>query len=185
MSICSNLTELDLTSLPVSAEKQENQRAIKIENRNLKQTHDIKLAESLSLITKKLDNIDYTTKKLRENVKTAVVKDENTQTPTLQKIIGTQSSRDTLTLMKRSKNFLKSVEKDNGDVFGNSIFFKPIRENRFTIKDEEYNINPKIQACFTDTKLTTKPRDKEDKLSIFKIVEKTQFYSMTHNKGLN
>ena len=36
------------------AEQQKEQRAPKIKNRGLKQTHDIKLTESLSPITKKI-----------------------------------------------------------------------------------------------------------------------------------
>ena len=47
MSIFSNVTEEDLITLLKLAEQQKNQRALKIKNRILKQTHDIKLAESL------------------------------------------------------------------------------------------------------------------------------------------
>ena len=54
MSIYSNVTEQDLNNLRKSAEQQKNQRALQIKNRLLKQTHDIKLAESLSPITKKI-----------------------------------------------------------------------------------------------------------------------------------
>ena len=54
MSIYSNVTEKDLDNLRKLAEQLKNQRALKIKNRILKQTHDIKLAESLSPITKKL-----------------------------------------------------------------------------------------------------------------------------------
>ena len=53
MSIYSKLTEKDLVNLRKLAEQQKEQRAHKIKNRILKQTHDIKLAESLSPITKK------------------------------------------------------------------------------------------------------------------------------------
>ena len=52
MSIYSNVTEQDLINLRKLAEQQKEQRALKI-NRILQQTHDIKLAESLSPITKK------------------------------------------------------------------------------------------------------------------------------------
>ena len=58
MSIYSNVTEQDLINLRKLAEQQKNQGAEKIKNRILKQTHDVKLAESLSPITKKLD--EYT-----------------------------------------------------------------------------------------------------------------------------
>ena len=52
MSIYSNVTEKDLENLRKLAEQQKNDRAIKNKNRILKQTHDVKLAESLSPITK-------------------------------------------------------------------------------------------------------------------------------------
>ena len=52
MSIYCNVTEKDLINLRKLAEQQKNQRALKIKNRTLKQTHDIKLAESLSPTTK-------------------------------------------------------------------------------------------------------------------------------------
>ena len=55
MSIYSNVTEQDLINLHKLAEQQKNQRAEKTKNRILKQTHDIKLAESFSPITKKLE----------------------------------------------------------------------------------------------------------------------------------
>ena len=42
MSIYPNVTKEDLFKLSKLAEKQKNQRAIKIENGILKQTHDIK-----------------------------------------------------------------------------------------------------------------------------------------------
>ena len=55
MSIYSNVTEEDLINLRKLAEQQKERRAIKIRKKILKQIHDIKLAESLSPITKKLD----------------------------------------------------------------------------------------------------------------------------------
>ena len=82
MSIYSNVTEQDMNNLRKLAEQQKNQRALKIKNRILKQTHDVKLAESRSPITKKLDDINETTKQL---VKKSDVEDGNTQTPTIEK----------------------------------------------------------------------------------------------------
>ena len=53
MIFFSNISKQDLNNLRKSAEQQRNQRVEKIKNRILKQTHDFKLAESLSPITKK------------------------------------------------------------------------------------------------------------------------------------
>ena len=58
MSIYSNVTEKDLDNLRLLAQQQKEQRAIKIKNRILEKTHDIKLAESLSPITKRLDLVE-------------------------------------------------------------------------------------------------------------------------------
>ena len=63
MSIYSNVTEQDLDNLRKLAQQQKNERARKIQNKIIKQTHDIKLADSLSPITKKLDE---TTKNLEK-----------------------------------------------------------------------------------------------------------------------
>ena len=60
MSIYSNVTEKDLDNLRKLADQQKNERALKIKNRILKQTHDVALADSLSPITKnwmKLTNL--------------------------------------------------------------------------------------------------------------------------------
>ena len=73
MSIYSNVTEQDMINLRKLAEQQKSQRALKIKNRISKQTHDIKLAESLSPITKKLDEVKESTQKLGD-----VIKENNT-----------------------------------------------------------------------------------------------------------
>ena len=67
MSINSNVTEQDLINLRKLAQQQKEQRALKIKNRILKETHDVKLAESLSPITKKLDKINKSTKKNKKS----------------------------------------------------------------------------------------------------------------------
>ena len=71
MSIYSNVTEQDLINLRKLAERQKNQRALKIKNRLLKQTHDIKLAENFSPITKKVEEVKESTQKLRKKIEKA------------------------------------------------------------------------------------------------------------------
>ena len=68
--------------------------------------------------------------------------------------------------MKKSKNFFKLEEKDNGKVFWNKIVVKPLGENKISIEDQEYVINPNIQTYFTYTKLTTKTTNEEDKSAV-------------------
>ena len=65
MGIYSNINEHDLIKVRKLAEQQNNQRALKIKNRILKQTHVIKIAESFSPLTKNLDNTNDSTKKNR------------------------------------------------------------------------------------------------------------------------
>ena len=64
MSIYSKVTEQDLINLRKLAEQQKIQRALKVKNRILKQTHDTKLALSLSPIAKKLEEINQSTQKI-------------------------------------------------------------------------------------------------------------------------
>ena len=105
MSIQSNVTDQDLINLRKLAEQQKKQLALQTKNRILRQTHDIKLAESLSTIAKKLDCINESTKQIGEIVKKSDVEDGDTQTPAIQKTFGRQSLRDTLALLKRNNFF--------------------------------------------------------------------------------
>ena len=76
MSIFSNVTEQDLINLRLLAEQQKNQRAPKIKNRILERTHDVKLTESLSPITKRLDDVKESTRKIRD-----VIEESQPETP--------------------------------------------------------------------------------------------------------
>ena len=62
MSIYSNVTEEDMIILRKLADQQKQERAFKFKDRISKQTHDVKLAESLSPITKKLDDVKKSNK---------------------------------------------------------------------------------------------------------------------------
>ena len=183
MSIYSNVTEQDLINLRKLAEQQKEKEAIKIKNRILKQTHDIKLAESLSPITKKLDEVNKTTqeslspitKQLAELDKESEVKDGNTQTPAIENTNISRSLLDTLAFMKTSKIFFKSIE-DGGKVFWNGEYIEPLGDNRISIKDREYDISPDIQAYFTNTKLTTNFLDNFENETVFETLKDVGFY---------
>ena len=88
MSIYSNVTEQDLENLRKLANQHKNERAQKIRNKILKQTHDKKLAESLSPITKRLELVENNKgEKIGELIKkseqeTPQLAIENTQTQT-------------------------------------------------------------------------------------------------------
>ena len=151
----------------------------------MKQTHDIKLAESLSPTTKTLEDfiksINESTKQL---VKKSDIVDENTQTPATEIITGTQSLRDTLTLMKKSKTFFKLQENPDGKIFRNKIPIIPQGENRVSFKSEEFDIKPNFQNYFTITRLTTKRMHNEDKLIIFNILKNNGFYDNNTKIGM-
>ena len=176
MSIYSNVTEQDSINLRKLAEQQKEQRAGKIKNRILKETHDKKLAESLSPITARLDKVKESTQEVVEIIKKSQPAIENTTV--------SRSLLDTLTQMKGNKNFFKLLEKD-GEVFWNKIPIKAKGENRISNKTREYDIKPNIQKYFTNTKLTTKSMDDEDKSTAYDILKNIGFYSMRHTRGLN
>ena len=106
-----------------------------------------------------------------ELVKKSDFEDGNTQTPAIENITGTQSIRDILALMKRSNFFFKLEEKENGKVFWNDVFNKPLGQNRIGIKNQEFDITPDIQAYFTNAKLTTKFLDNGGKETVFETLE--------------
>ena len=63
MSIYPSVTEQDLFNLRKSAEELKNQRGLKIISRFLKQSNDIKVAQNLSPINKKLEEVNKSTQK--------------------------------------------------------------------------------------------------------------------------
>ena len=85
--------------------------------------------------------------------------------------------------MKGNEKFFKLLEKD-GEIFWNKNPIKALRENRIGIKNQEYDIKTNIQNYFTNTGLTTKDMDDEDKSTVYDILKNTGFYSMRQTKGL-
>ena len=107
MRVYPNVSAQDLGNLAKLADQQKNQRAELFENRIVKETHDERLAETSEPRTKKLTNLDDSTKTLRHVFKKPDSGDENTQTPSIQNVTGIEALRDTLSFMKRSKNFFE------------------------------------------------------------------------------
>ena len=151
------------------AQQQKEQRAERNTNKILKQTHDVKLAESLSLVTKELDEGKKSIKKLGELVEKSEVVDGNTQTPAIENTNISLSLLDTLSFMKTSKKFFK-LREDGGRVYWNDVFFNPLGYNGIRNKNHEYDISPDIQAYFTNTKLTIKFLDNFEKETRFDVL---------------
>ena len=142
-----------------------------------------KLAELIPPISKKLEEVIKSTKKLAEIVKKTDVEDGNTQLPAIEKTTISQSLRDTLSLMKTSKNFFKLEQRDGGEVFWNDVLYQPLGEKRIRGKDQEYDITPDIQAYFTNTKLTIKFLDNVEKETVFDILINIGFFNNIPEKG--
>ena len=127
MGTYSNVTEQDLIILRKLAEQQKNQRAEKIKNRNLKQTHDIKLTENLSPITEKLNEVKKSTQDLGDVIKksqpkTSQLAIENTPTAHQPK----EKTPTTHQPMENNEGTIYDVEIENTlyKMTDNSGFFK-------------------------------------------------------------
>ena len=196
MSIYSNVTEQDLINLRKLAQQQKEQRAEKIRNRILEKTHDVKLAESLSPITKRLDLVENKKgEKIGDLIKKSespaiedkpqsAIEDGNTQTPAIENINISRQLFDTLALMKTKKNFFKLTEDDDRKVYWNGVLINPLGDNRISIKNHEYDITPDIQSYFTNTKHTTQILDDIEKETVYDILQDVGFYDNIPHVGL-
>ena len=174
MSIYSNVSEKDLDNLRKLAEQQKEQRAIKIKNRILKQTHDIKLAESLSPITKKLEEVNESTKNLRD-----VIKETNSE-----KIIKalpnncqfSDSMRQMIGALMNSRNSLKITQDESGKA---NILGVPIQiSGADTIKINEniYETTPELYNALSDTGYTGRNmRNESDILMMNNILKDLRY----------
>ena len=198
MSILSNVTEQDLINLRKLAQQQKNQRAEKIKNRILKQTHDVKLAESLSPITIKLDE---TSTKLGDVIKESTqnlgnfIKENNTSqtaienTPQLaieiiptthqpiennEGVIYDVELENTLNKMKDNTGFYKSSYDPQRGWMLNNYPIKMVGGTKVEINDNEYNITSGLQKLFTNISYdTANSRNDMEKVIFRDILQKT------------
>ena len=186
MSINSNVSEQELIFLRKLAEQQKEQRALKIKNRILKQTHDIKLAESLSPITNKLDEVKESTQKIGE-----IVKETNTPQPAIENtntalpieneqiqpgILYDTSLENTLNIMKNNIGFFNIEESDKGDIFWNGFPVQKMGGNKLKINENIYDITTGIQKVLTRTSnITLKKLNDQDRKIIINILKSLIF----------
>ena len=159
MSIYSNVTEKDLDNLRKLADQQKNQRAIKIKNRILKQTHDVKLAESLSPITKKLDELNKSTQEVGDKIKESNSKIDLEALPNSSNF--SNSMREMIGSLMRSKNSLRITQDESHRA---NILDVPIQiSGADTIKINEniYELTPEIYKVLSDTGYTGKDMKNE------------------------
>ena len=143
MSIYSNVTEQNLINLRKLSEQQRNERALKIKNTILKKTHDIKLAESFSPITKKLDE---STRKLSEVIKESNSNDKIKALPSSSKF--SNSMRQMVGSLMKSRNPLKFIQDELNRA---TVLGVPIQISGDTIKVTEniYELTPEIYKVVT------------------------------------
>ena len=187
MSIYSNVTEKDLENLRKLAQQQKEQRALKIKNRILKETHDIKLAESLSPITKKLDKINKSTKKIKNVIKGSNSENENNQEIVPVEIESEDENIQTnLRALPNSSMFSDQMSKTLGRLMSslNSLKIKPssgatilgvpintLGGDRIQIKDNIYNLTPEIYKALSYTGYTgNNMKNENDILMMYNII---------------
>ena len=129
MSIYPNVTENDLINLRKLAEQLKNERALEIKNKTLKQLHDIKLAESLSPITKKLDEVGDIIKQTNSKIDLKSIPNNPQYSKEMQEMIGSLMS---------SHNSLEIIQEESGRA---SILGVPIQISSNSIKKMKIFIN--------------------------------------------
>ena len=142
MSIYSNVTVKDLDNLRKLAEQQKNERAEKIKNRILKQTHNVKLAESLSPITKKLDTFNESTQKISDVIKESNSKVDINALPNSSKY--SNAMRQMIGSLMNSRNSLEITQDESGK---RNILGVPIQISEgetIKINENVYELTPEI-----------------------------------------
>ena len=202
MSFYSNVTEQDLINLRKLAEQQKNQRAEKIKNTILEKTHDVKLAESLSPITKKLDE---TSEKLGDVFRESnqnlgnIIKENNTPQPAIENtptplpieneklqpgINYSTSLENTLSNMRDNSGFFNIEETDDGEIFWNGFPVEKMGGNKLKINKKIHNITPGIQKVLTETSnIPLKKLNDKDRKIFNNILESLDFENYKPIRG--
>ena len=204
MSIYSNVTEQNLENLHKLADQQKEQRALKNKNRISKETHDVKLAENLSPITKKLTKkLVATIEKLGDVIKEStqnlgnVIKDNNTpqlaieNTPTTHQPIENNEGvaydvelENTLNKMKENKGFFRTQNDSQRGWMINKYPLKMVRGTKVEINGSEYNITPGLQKVFTDKTYDAANSMTDTEKVIFRdILQKSNYNNRKRQKG--
>ena len=166
----------------------------------MKETHDVKLAESLSPITKKLDEtrekLGYVIKESTQSLG-IVMKENNTpqlaieNTPTIQPAIENNDGiaydvqlENTFNNMKDNTGFFKThYDRQRGWMLNNQPV-KMLGGTKIEIDEKEYNITPGLQKVFTDTKYeTAKSKSDAEKVVFRDILQKTNYNTYKRGKG--
>ena len=173
MSIYSNVTEQDLFNLRKLAEQQKNERALKIKNKISKKTHDVKLAESLSPITERLDTINENTKKLGD-----VIEKSNSKIDLKSILKNPKYSREMQELigsLMRSHNSFKLIQDESGK---GTILGVPIQISSDSIKINEnvYKLTPEVYKALSNPLYTGNTmKNDDDFLMLYNISKDVKY----------
>ena len=169
MSIYSNVTEEDLINLRKLSKQQKQERALKIKNRILKQTHDIKLAENLSPITKKLDTIYDSTKEISEVFKKTNSKVDIKALPNSSKF--SNSMRQMIGSLMNSRHSLKITQDESGRANILGIPIQISEGDTIKLNENVYDLTPEIYKALTYTTYTGNTmKDENDILMMYNII---------------
>ena len=187
MSIYSNITEQGLIILCNLAEQQNEQRALEIKNRILKQTHDLKLAESLSPITKKLDKVKETTQNFGEIIKKSKPETpaiENTPVPKKEGLLYDDELENTLNNMTTNTGFFKTYYDHEHGWIWNGYQLKMLGGTEVEIKNKKYNLTRGFQNVFTQTSNIPLKKLKNQEREIYNnILETFDFENYKRKSG--
>ena len=168
MSIYSNVTEKDLDNLRKLADQQKNERALKIKNRILKQTHDIKLAESLSPITNKLDKISNTAQESLPPIsqKLDTINKSIKEIMDEKEIIPSDQLKDTIESLKNTNTSLKLNQNEDGNYKILDTIIKPIGNNKILVNGNTYNFSPEMYKALSRSSYTGKSMEDQNDRNI-------------------
>ena len=196
MSFYSKVTEQDLINLRKLAQQQKEQRALKIKKRILKQTHDIKLAESLSPVTKKVEESNKSTKKIGAVIKESNSEDKNNQdivpvpiesdnsegdntNPKIKPFPNSSIFSDLMTTTLRKLISSLNSLKIKPDPSGATILGVPVYTlggDKLRIRDNDYDLTPEIYKALSFTGYTGKSMKKESGILMMSKVLKDLGY---------
>ena len=179
MSIYSNVTEKDLINLRKLAQQQKEQRALKIKNRILEKTHNIKLAESLSPITKKLDEVNEST----QDTLSPISQKLDTINETTQKVgeiieesnpepIPIVLMQDTIESLKDDNSSVKLNEDEDGNMTILNTPIKILGGDKVRANDNIYEFNNEIHKALSKSTFTGKSmRNYDDRWTLYNFLK--------------
>ena len=182
MSNYSSVTEQDLINLRKLAEQQKNQRAEKIKNRFSKQTNDVKLAESLSPITKKLAEFKNSTQKVGDIVKESSSKIDFKFLPNSLKY--SDSMRQMIGSLMNSKDSLKIIQDELNRATFLGVPIQISENDTLKIKENIYELTPEIfKALIYPTYTGRTMKNEGDILKMYNIIRNLEYTGIEDRKS--